>query len=75
MQIDRKALDGLLCMNDRQLTALINRLLSQSGIDPSSLGIDPNSVRSIRSAIASASDEDIKRVVEQYEAQARGGRS
>lgn len=75
MQIDRKALDGLLCMNDRQLTALINRLLSQSGIDPSSLGIDPNSVRSIRSAIASASDEDIKRVVEQYEARARGGRS
>lgn len=75
MQIDRKALDGLLSLNDRQLTSLINRLLSQSGIDPATLGIDPNSVSSIRAAIAGASDEDLRRVVEQYEARGRGGRS
>lgn len=67
MQIDRKALEGLLSLNDRQLMAIINRLASQSGIDPSEYNIDPNSVSSIRSAIRGASDEDLNKIVAQFQ--------
>ncbi len=67
MQIDRKALEGLLSLNDRQLVAIINRLASQSGIDPSEYNIDPNSVSSIRSAIRGASDEDLNKIVAQFQ--------
>ena len=75
MQIDRKALEGLLSLNDRQLMTVINRLVAQSGIDPTTLGIDTGSVASIRSAISGASDEDLKRIVAQYEARTRGGKA
>lgn len=67
MQIDRKALEGLLSLNDRQLVAIINRLASQSGIDPSEYNIDPNSVSSIRNAIRGASDEELNKIVTQYQ--------
>ena len=67
MQIDRKALEGLLSLNDRQLVAIINRLASQSGIDPSEYNIDPNSVSSIRNAIRGASDEDLNKIVAQFQ--------
>lgn len=67
MQIDRKALESLLSLNDRQLVAIINRLIAQSGIDPSEYNIDPNSVSSIRNAIRGASDEDLNKIVAQYQ--------
>lgn len=75
MQIDRKALEGLLSLNDRQLTLIINRLLSESGINPADYNIDPQSVSSIRSAISGATDADLQRIVSQYEAnkKAKGG--
>ena len=75
MQIDRKALEGLLSLNDRQLTLIINRLLSESGINPAEYNIDPQSVSSIRSAISGATDADLQRIVSQYEAnkKAKGG--
>ncbi len=75
MKIDRKNLNALLGMNDRQLTVLINRLLTESGIDPAQFNIDPKNVASIRSAISSASDEDIAKIVEQYEANRAGKQS
>ena len=76
MQIDKKALEGLLALNDKQLSAMINRLLAQSGIDPSAFNVDPRDVSSIRAAIAGASDADLQRIVDQYEAnqRERGGR-
>ena len=67
MQIDRKSLESLLSLNDKQLVAIINRLVSQSGIDPSEYNIDPNSVSSIRNAIRGASDEDLNKIVAQYQ--------
>ena len=72
MQIDKKALEGLLSLNDRQLVSVINRLLSQSGISPSELNIDTTSVASIRSAISSASVEELQGIVNRYE-QNQGG--
>lgn len=68
MQIDRKALEGLLALNDKQLTVIINRLITQNGIDPAQFNIDPQSVASIRSAIEGASDEDLEKIASQYEA-------
>lgn len=68
MQIDRNALEGLLSLNDRQLLTVINRLASESGIDPSQFNIDVSSVASIRQAISGASDEELKSIVDQFEA-------
>ena len=68
MQIDRKALDQLLSMNDRQLKAVIQRLAKNSGIDPAEFHSDPQSIDSIRRALSTASDEDLRRIAEQYEA-------
>lgn len=68
MQIDRNALEGLLSLNDRQLLSVINRLATESGIDPSQFNIDVSSVASIRQAISGASDEELKSIVDQFEA-------
>ena len=67
MQINRENLDRLLSMNDKQLKMIIQRLAAQSGIDPSEFNIDTNSIESIRKALGSASDDDLKRIAQQYE--------
>ncbi len=68
MQIDREALTRLQALNDRQLKLLIQKLVAQSGMDPSQFNIDPQSIDSIRTALRTATDEDLKRIAEQYEA-------
>lgn len=68
MQIDRASLDKLLSLNDRQLQTIMIRLATQSGIDPKEFNIDLDSVASIRKAISGATDEDLLRIAEQYEA-------
>ena len=75
MQIDRKALEGLLSLNDRQLMMIINRLAAESGINPAEFNIDPKDIVSIRNAISTASDDDLQRIVDQYESnkKAKGG--
>ena len=73
MQIDRKTLDSLLSLNDRQLMMIINRLVSESGIDPAQFNIDTNSISSIRSAISGASDAELNMIVEQYQANKKKG--
>jgi len=76
MQIDKKALEGLLSLNDRQLMMIINRLVAESGIDPAQYNIDPASISSIRAAISGATDEQLDSIVKQYEEnkQKRGSR-
>ena len=73
MQIDRKALERLLTLNDRQLGAIITRLAAEGGIDPASFNIDPKDIASVRRALSTATDEDLKRVTEQYEAYRKNG--
>ena len=68
MQIDRSAIDRLLRLNDSQLKLIINRLAAQSGIDPAQFNMDPRSIESIRQALGSATDDDLRRIAEQYEA-------
>jgi hypothetical protein len=68
MQIDKASLDRLLAMNDRQLQTIMIRLAAQSGIDPKEFNIDLESVASIRKALAGATDEDLQKIADQYEA-------
>ena len=67
MQIDRKQLERLLNLNDRQLEHVIKKLAAESGIDPSVLNINPNDISSVRRALAGAPDEDIRMITKQYE--------
>ncbi|MBQ4135488.1 MAG: hypothetical protein IJD73_00270 [Clostridia bacterium] len=67
MEIKRESIDKLLSLNDWQLKMIIQRLIAESGIDPAQFNIDAGSVESIRKALSTASDEDLKRVAEQYE--------
>ena len=52
---------------------IINRLVSESGIDPAQFNIDTNSISSIRSAISGASDAELNMIVEQYQANKKKG--
>ena len=67
MQIDRKQLERLLNLNDRQLEHVIKKLAAESGIDPSVLNINPNDISSVRRALSGATDEDIRMITKQYE--------
>lgn len=72
MEINRDSINKLLSLNDRQLKAIIQNLARESGIEPSEFNIDTDSITSIRSALSGASDDDLRRIAEQYEANKRG---
>ena len=67
MQIDRKSLEKLLTLNDRQLEVMIKKIAAESGIDPSVLNINPNDISSVRRALSGATDDDIRMITHQYE--------
>lgn len=68
MHIDKDALQKLLSLNDRQLLGVIERLVKESGIDPSQFNVDPQSISSIRTAISSATEEELNEIIAKYEA-------
>ena len=74
MEINRDAVNKLLTLNDKQLKMIIQSLVRDSGIDPSQFNIDTGSISSIRSALSSATDADLKKIAEQYEANKKGRR-
>ena len=74
MEINRDAINRLLTLNDRQLKSIIQNLAKESGIDPAEFNIDTNSIASIRSALSGASDEELKRITQQYEENQRRSR-
>lgn len=59
MQLDQKMLNRLLTMNDEQLTAFIKRIATDSGIDPSLLGLTPDSIQSIRQMLGNTTESDL----------------
>ena len=74
MQLDQRMLNRLLAMNDDQLGTLIGEIAREAGIDPSELGLNPQNVAQIRSALGSATDEDLQKmnaVYEEYRRQRR----
>ncbi len=72
MQIDQKTLSRLLAMNDAQLGAVIHKIASEAGIDPAQLGLNPESIGSIRKALGSATEADIAQMNAVYEAYKQG---
>lgn len=71
MQIDRKAINRMLNLNDEQLKSVIRSLADNAGLDLSGFQISPNDIDSIRRALASATDDDIARASEQLNARKR----
>lgn len=68
MQLDRNMLDRLLAMNDAQLGEIVRRIATEAGIDPKQLGINPESIQSVRAALSGADAEDIARMNAMYQA-------
>lgn len=64
MQLDKNTLNMLLTLNDTQLVNIIRTISEKSGLDLSNFNITTNDVRSIRSALENATDEDIKKAQE-----------
>lgn len=74
MEIKRESIDKLLSLNDWQLKMIIQKLINESGIDPAQFNIDASSIESIRNALRTASDDDLKSIAEQYEQNKKGKR-
>ena len=75
MQIDERMLKRLLAMNDEQLGQLIQKIAAETGIDPAQLGINPQSIESVRSALGSIGDEELEGINRLYEDYRRNKRS
>ena len=67
MQLDRKSLNRLLALNDRQLQAIIEKLASEYGLDLSRFQVRPGDMESLRNAIRNASDSDLLELVKQLQ--------
>ncbi|MBE6690914.1 MAG: hypothetical protein E7590_06480 [Ruminococcaceae bacterium] len=65
MQLDRKALNRLLALNDKQLETLILALTTQYGLDLSRFQVRPGDMVALRRAIQNASDEDLLELTRQ----------
>lgn len=74
MEIDRNALNKLLKLNDAQLKMVIRNLAANSGIDPKEFNINVSDVASIRNALNTVSDDDLKQIAQMYEANKRDRR-
>ena len=65
MQLDRRSLDRLLSLNDRQLQAIIDKLANEYGLDFSRFQVRPGDMDSLRRAIRNASDADLLELTKQ----------
>ncbi len=74
MQIDERMLKKLLAMNDEQLGKMIQKIAAESGIDPAQLGINPQSIESVRSALSSIGEDELEGINRLYEDYRRGKR-
>lgn len=71
MQLDRKMLDRLLALNDRQLQAVIDKLVSEYGVDLSGFQVREGDMASLRRAIRNASDEELLSITRQLKKDGR----
>ena len=72
MQIDERMLKKLLAMNDEQLGLMIQKIAAESGIDPAQLGINPQSIESVRAALGSIGEDELAGINRLYEDYRRG---
>ena len=74
MQIDERMLKRLLAMNDEQLGQMIQKIAAESGIEPAQLGINPQNIESVRSALGSIGEDELEGINRLYEDYRRGKR-
>ena len=67
MQIDERMLKRLLAMNDEQLGQMIQKIAAETGIDPAQLGINSQSIESVRSALGSIGEDELEGINRLYE--------
>ena len=72
MQIDERMLKKLLAMNDEQLGQMIQKIASETGIDPAQLGINAQSIESVRSALGSIGEDELEGINRLYQDYRRG---
>lgn len=72
MQIDERMLKKLLAMNDEQLGQMIQKIAAETGIDPAQLGINAQSIESVRSALGSIGEDELEGINRLYENYRRG---
>ena len=65
MQLDRKMLNRLLSLNDKQLQAVIDKLAGEYWLDLGQFQVRPGDMQSLRRAMQTASDEDLLALGEQ----------
>ena len=65
MQLDRKSLNRLLMLSDRQLQAVIDKLTKEYGLDLSGFQVRPGDMESLRRAIRTAGDEELLELARQ----------
>ena len=75
MQIDERMLKKLLAMDDAQLGLMIQKIAAETGIDPSQLGINPQSIESVRSALGSIGEDELEGINRLYEDYRRNRRN
>lgn len=63
MKIDKKSLDRLVKLNDDQLRRVLAGLLSEYGIDPSTVPLAQFDMGKLRAVLQTATEEDIERLM------------
>ncbi len=66
MQIDQKALNRILNLNDAQLTDLVGRIAAELGASPQALGLDTAHLEALRATLQNATEEDLARLNRVY---------
>ena len=74
MQLDERSVRRLLSMSDSQLEELIRKIGTESGIDLSTFRISSTDAASIRKALGSFTESDLKRANEELAAYRNGRR-
>ncbi len=74
MQLDKRSIDRLLTMNDRALEDFVRRVASESGIDPRALGLNIENIQALRTALSTATEEDLRALTEVYHAYKQNNR-
>ena len=75
MQIDERMLKRLLAMNDEQMGQMIQKIAAETGIDPAQLGINAQSIESVRSALGSIGEDELEGINRLYEDYRRNRRN
>ena len=62
-------------MNDEQLGQMIQKIATESGIDPAQLGINTQNIESVRSALGSIGEDELAGINRLYEDYRRSKRN